>query len=160
MGEDRIVASDGLPRRWRWAALWVLPPLCLLALLFVAPKIPETYKAWRGHGEAGSLLVDRVEYGKRCRYFGTWTSNDHSRVLPNAWVDDLNRDDCRYEARDEIAALYVGNAETVYVEGDYAFWFAVVISGGSLLYLLGLSAFLGRTLRRKRSAVHSLTTPD
>lgn len=121
-----------------------------MALIFVTPKVPETYTAWRGHGEVGSLHVERVEYGKRCRYFGTWKGRERSRILSKAWVDDLNHDDCRYQVGAEIRSLYVGNPKTVYVAGDYAYWFAIVISGVSAAYLLGLAAIVGLTAKRKR----------
>lgn len=129
-------------------ALWILPPLCVLALVFVTPKIPETYQARRGHGEVGQLEVSRVEFGKRCRYFGPWTSQEGARTIDSAWVDDLNRDDCRYRIGDRIRSLFVGNQETVYVSGDYAFWFAAVIPLASLAYLLGGVGYL---VRRRRT---------
>lgn len=139
-----------MPRAvWRFVALWILPPLCVLGLVYVTPKIPETYRAWRGHGQVGSLDVTRVEFGKRCRYFGPWTSQDGARTLHSVWVDDLNRDDCRYRVGDHIRSLFVGNHETVYVAGDYAFWFAALVPLACLAYLLG---GVGYMVRRRREA--------
>jgi hypothetical protein len=88
-----------------------------------------------------------VEVGKRCRYFGPWTSFDSSRTIKFAWVDDVNRDDCRYRTRDRIRALYVGNQRTVYVSGDYAFWFIAVIALASVAYLCGTVFFVRRRRR-------------
>lgn len=133
---------------WRLVALWILPPLCVLALVFVTPKIPETYRAWRGHGQIGHLEVGRVEYGKRCRYFGPWVSDGGSRRLPAAWVDDLNRDDCRYRVGDLIQSLFVGNRKTVYISGDYALWFAAVVPLVAITYLVSVSVHLVRRRHR------------
>lgn len=129
--------------------LGILPPLCVLALVFVTPKIPETYRAWRGHGEVGHLQVSRVEFGKRCRYFGQWESDDRSRTLPTAWVDDLNRDDCRYRVGDQIRSLFVGDRTTVYVPGDYAFWFAIAIPLIAMTFLVAITVRLARRQRQR-----------
>lgn len=128
--------------------MWILPPLCVLALAFVTPSVPETYRAWRGDGQAGQLAVVRVEFGKRCRYFGPWVSEDGSRTLESAWADDLNRDDCRYRIGGRIRSLFVGNRETVYIQGDDDFWFASVISLFAVTYLTGFGAHVLR--RRNR----------
>lgn len=140
-------------RRWRALAVWLGPPLSVLALIYITPEVPETYRAWRGQGQAGHLQVESSEYGKRCRYFGPWTSDDGSHQISAAFVDDLDRDDCIYAVGDRISSIDVGDEDRVYVRGDYAFWFAAVITALACVSLGGTAIYWALRVSRRPSGI-------
>jgi hypothetical protein len=139
---ERVGGS--LSARIRNLGAWVLlPTAVIVVLVLLVQDTGPAWRAWNDEGQPGVLVVDDRDCGKSCSVYGTFTSDDGTRVLDDVVLDHDGH------VGDEIRTQYTGDRSKVYVPHDNEIWFMALIGVVGLGYLVAYPWLLARHRRHQ-----------